>query len=127
MASASHPQRRRIGVRSAPRWPGFAMKQLHGLDSWAFFASGISRILRGFTTTRRPVSAIWKSWTRSPQGMRRVSVFSQSSRSTPLRPPAPEAGSPLLDEDYLILSTIHSAKGQEWDAVFILNVADGCI
>jgi DNA helicase II / ATP-dependent DNA helicase PcrA len=38
-----------------------------------------------------------------------------------------EAGSPLLDEDYLILSTIHSAKGQEWDVVFILNVADGCI
>jgi DNA helicase-2/ATP-dependent DNA helicase PcrA len=38
-----------------------------------------------------------------------------------------EAGTPLLDEDYLILSTIHSAKGQEWDVVFILNVADGCI
>jgi DNA helicase-2/ATP-dependent DNA helicase PcrA len=38
-----------------------------------------------------------------------------------------EAGAPLLDEDYLILSTIHSAKGQEWDAVFILNVTDGCI
>ena len=35
------------------------------------------------------------------------------------------AGSPLLDEDYLILSTIHSAKGQEWDAVHLLNVADG--
>jgi DNA helicase-2/ATP-dependent DNA helicase PcrA len=35
------------------------------------------------------------------------------------------AGTPLLDEDYLILSTIHSAKGQEWDAVFLLNVADG--
>ena len=40
---------------------------------------------------------------------------------------AAEAGAPLLDEDYLILSTIHSAKGQEWDAVFILNVTDGCI
>jgi len=38
-----------------------------------------------------------------------------------------EAGPPHLDEDYLILSTIHSAKGQEWDAVFVLNVADGCI
>ena len=38
-----------------------------------------------------------------------------------------EAGAPLLDEDYLILSTIHSAKGQEWKAVFILNVVDGCI
>jgi DNA helicase-2/ATP-dependent DNA helicase PcrA len=38
-----------------------------------------------------------------------------------------EAGSPLLDEDYLILSTIHSAKGKEWSAVCILNVVDGCI
>ncbi|BBK44694.1 DNA helicase [Allostella vacuolata] len=38
-----------------------------------------------------------------------------------------EAGVPLLDEDYLILSTIHSAKGQEWTAVFVLNVVDGCI
>jgi ATP-dependent DNA helicase UvrD/PcrA len=38
-----------------------------------------------------------------------------------------EAGVPILDEDYLILSTIHSAKGQEWKTVFILNVVDGCI
>jgi DNA helicase-2/ATP-dependent DNA helicase PcrA len=37
------------------------------------------------------------------------------------------AGDPFIDEDYLILSTIHSAKGQEWDAVYILNVVDGCI
>ena len=36
-----------------------------------------------------------------------------------------EAGPPLLDEDYLVLSTVHSAKGQEWDAVFVLNVTDG--
>ena len=38
-----------------------------------------------------------------------------------------QAGVPLLDEDYLILSTIHSAKGQEWRVVFMLNVVDGCI
>jgi DNA helicase II / ATP-dependent DNA helicase PcrA len=38
-----------------------------------------------------------------------------------------EAGMPLLDEDYLVLSTIHSAKGQEWRSVSILNVIDGCI
>ena len=38
-----------------------------------------------------------------------------------------QAGVPLLDEDYLILSTIHSAKGQEWDSVFLLSAADGCI
>ena len=37
------------------------------------------------------------------------------------------AADPLIDEDYLILSTIHSAKGQEWDVVYILNVVDGCI
>jgi DNA helicase-2/ATP-dependent DNA helicase PcrA len=47
-----------------------------------------------------------------------------------LDPPAAsgaEAGRPQLDEDYLILSTIHSAKGQEWDVVFVLNLVDGCI
>lgn len=38
-----------------------------------------------------------------------------------------EAGPPSRDEDYLVLSTIHSAKGQEWRSVFILNAVDGCI
>ena len=38
-----------------------------------------------------------------------------------------EAGPPHRDEDYLILSTIHSAKGQEWKSVFVLNCVDGCI
>ena len=38
-----------------------------------------------------------------------------------------QSGVPHLDEDYLILSTIHSAKGQEWKAVHVLNVVDGCI
>jgi len=45
-----------------------------------------------------------------------------------LDPPAASgdlAGEPYLDEDYLVLSTVHSAKGQEWEAVFLLNVADG--
>jgi DNA helicase-2/ATP-dependent DNA helicase PcrA len=35
------------------------------------------------------------------------------------------AGPPMIDEDWLILSTIHSAKGQEWKAVFILDIIDG--
>ena len=35
------------------------------------------------------------------------------------------SGRPALDEDYLILSTIHSAKGMEWDTVYLLNVVDG--
>ena len=47
-----------------------------------------------------------------------------------LEPPeasSEESGPPLRDEDYLILSTLHSAKGQEWNAVHILNVVDGCM
>lgn len=35
------------------------------------------------------------------------------------------AGPPLIDDDFLILSTVHSAKGQEWNNVYVLNVADG--
>jgi DNA helicase-2/ATP-dependent DNA helicase PcrA len=35
------------------------------------------------------------------------------------------AGRPTLDDDYLVLSTIHSAKGMEWDSIFVLNVVDG--
>ncbi len=45
-----------------------------------------------------------------------------------LDPPAATgdyAGPPLIDEDWLILSTIHSAKGQEWKSVFILDIIDG--
>ena len=47
-----------------------------------------------------------------------------------LDPPAAAGGTadePHLDEDYVILSTIHSAKGQEWKTVHILNGVDGCI
>jgi ATP-dependent DNA helicase UvrD/PcrA len=32
---------------------------------------------------------------------------------------------PHLDDDYLVLSTIHSAKGGEWDAVYVMHAADG--
>jgi DNA helicase-2/ATP-dependent DNA helicase PcrA len=47
-----------------------------------------------------------------------------------LDPPAATsdlAGPPALDEDWLVVSTIHSAKGQEWRAVFVLDVIDGRI
>jgi DNA helicase-2/ATP-dependent DNA helicase PcrA len=38
-----------------------------------------------------------------------------------------EAGAAHRDEDYLILSTMHSAKGQEWSAVYVLNTVEGCL
>jgi len=37
------------------------------------------------------------------------------------------AGPPLLDDDFVILSTIHSAKGGEWDVVYLIHAADGVI
>ena len=45
-----------------------------------------------------------------------------------LDPPASTsdlAGPPLLDEDWLVLSTVHSAKGGEWDVVHLLHASDG--
>ncbi|MGI8801355.1 MAG: ATP-dependent helicase [Solirubrobacteraceae bacterium] len=45
-----------------------------------------------------------------------------------LDPPTPSsdlAGPPHLDEDYLVLSTVHSAKGLEWDAVHVIAAYDG--
>ena len=47
-----------------------------------------------------------------------------------LDPPASTgdlAGPPLQDEDWLVLSTIHSAKGLEWDTVHVLGLVDGMI
>jgi DNA helicase II / ATP-dependent DNA helicase PcrA len=37
------------------------------------------------------------------------------------------AGPPALDEDWLVLSTIHSAKGCEWDCVYVIHASDGCL
>jgi DNA helicase II / ATP-dependent DNA helicase PcrA len=45
-----------------------------------------------------------------------------------LDPPASSAdlaGRPHLDEDYLVLSTVHSAKGLEWDSVHLIAAYDG--
>jgi len=47
-----------------------------------------------------------------------------------LDPPASTgdlAGPPTRDEDWLVLSTIHSAKGCEWDVVYLIHAADGCL
>ena len=35
------------------------------------------------------------------------------------------AGPPLLDDDYVILSTVHSAKGGEWRVIHLIHAADG--
>ncbi|MFA7265305.1 MAG: ATP-dependent helicase [Candidatus Nanopelagicales bacterium] len=45
-----------------------------------------------------------------------------------LDPPAATgdlAGAPSVDEDFLVISTVHSAKGLEWDSVHVIHAADG--
>jgi DNA helicase-2/ATP-dependent DNA helicase PcrA len=78
---------------------------------------------------------------RYPDGMVRISDLDQlvlaarGAQDVPrfvselvLDPPASSAdlaGPPHLDEDYLVLSTVHSAKGLEWDAVHLIAAYDG--
>ena len=38
-----------------------------------------------------------------------------------------DVGPAVPDEDCFVISTIHSAKGKEWQAVYLLNVVDGVI
>jgi DNA helicase-2/ATP-dependent DNA helicase PcrA len=57
-------------------------------------------------------------------------TFSRFLADLTLDPPAATsdlAGPPHLDDDVLTLSTIHSAKGGEWDVVHVLQVTDGSI
>lgn len=64
---------------------------------------------------------------RIAEGFRSRERFLTELALDPPQSTSDEAGDPLLDEDYLILSTIHSAKGQEWQSVHVLNAVDGCI
>ena len=89
--------------------------------------NGISRIWRGFTITTTARVGDLEKLEQISAGYATRERFLTELTLDPPEATGAEAGAPLLDEDYLILSTIHSAKGQEWDVVFILNVADGCI
>ncbi|HEY6745649.1 MAG TPA: ATP-dependent helicase, partial [Mycobacteriales bacterium] len=43
----------------------------------------------------------------------------------PPRSTGADAVPPSVDEDWLVLSTVHSAKGLEWDVVHLLHVTEG--
>ena len=57
-----------------------------------------------------------------------VTRLSDVAAEQVLEPPASTgdfAGPPMVDEDWLVLSTVHSAKGLEFDAVHVIHAADG--
>jgi len=60
-------------------------------------------------------------------GYRSRSRFLADLTLDPPRAASDLADTPFLEEDYLILSTIHSAKGCEWRVVHVIHAADGMI
>jgi len=120
--------------RAAADWPGFvAMSQmLHVSDAgWpaeighvrAWYEPHLERIHEDAETRKADLLQLEDIAAGYPSRERFLTELT-------LDPPdatSGQAGVPLLDEDYLILSTIHSAKGQEWKSVFVMNTVDGCI
>src|SRR6267142_2045516 len=104
-------------LRDATAWPG----QLGMVRKW--YEPQLERLYEG--------GAIRVADLETLEGLSRNHASRESFLSDlTLDPPealGDLAADPLIDDDYLILSTIHSAKGQEWDVVYILNVVDGCI
>ncbi len=100
---------RRGRATSARRSPG-------GAPAW-----------RRLTTTPPRARPISTRWSASPSTFASRERFLSELTLDPPDATSDEAGPPQRDEDYLILSTIHSAKGQEWKSVFVLNCVDGCI
>ena len=120
--------------RAAADWPGFValLGELRsGAAGWpaeigqvrAWYEPHLERIHEDFEMRRADLVQLEDIAAGYPSRERFLTELT-------LDPPdatSGQAGVPLLDEDYLILSTIHSAKGQEWRSVFVLNAVDGCI
>ncbi|MCC2670908.1 MAG: ATP-dependent helicase UvrD/PcrA [Armatimonadetes bacterium] len=97
-------------------------------------ASQIERIRRFYEPVFRRVYDNPQVRLRDLDSLEQISTGSPSRAQfltdLALDPPASTqdlAGPPLLDDDFLILSTVHSAKGSEWDAVHVIHVSDGVI
>ncbi len=59
------------------------------------------------------------------EGVARVGDVAAEVTLEPPQSTGDLAGPPLIDDDYLIISTVHSAKGLEWPVVHLLHAADG--
>jgi DNA helicase-2/ATP-dependent DNA helicase PcrA len=97
------------------QWPG----QLHQVREW--YKPHFERIYEHFHTRLGDLDQLELLSGQYPSRER----FLTELTLDPPNATSDLAGTPVLDEDYLILSTIHSSKGMEWDTVFLLNVVDG--
>jgi DNA helicase-2/ATP-dependent DNA helicase PcrA len=137
MAEASDPGLALPGFpvpkRAAPDWPGFAalFATLRTGPAWPadvaaarlFYEPQLERLHEDAAVRRADLvqlEAIAATYPSRARFLTELTLDAPDATSD-------RAGVPLRDEDYLILSTIHSAKGQEWSQVFVLNCVDGCI
>jgi DNA helicase II / ATP-dependent DNA helicase PcrA len=120
-------------ARAEADWPGFvelysSLRAKSVLASRSGARAAVVRAASGAPARGRddgePISC---SSSRSPPAIPSRERFLTDLTLDPPDATSDEAGPPHLDEDYLILSTIHSAKGQEWTKVFVVNAVDGCI
>jgi DNA helicase-2/ATP-dependent DNA helicase PcrA len=120
--------------RAAEDWPGFVAlyAQLRGSHApWPgaleaarlWYEPHLGRLHEDATTRRADLIQLEQIAAGYPSRER----FLTDLTLDPPSATSDESGVPLKDEDYLILSTIHSAKGQEWKNVLMLNVVDGCL
>jgi DNA helicase II / ATP-dependent DNA helicase PcrA len=92
-------------------------------------AERLSQVLTPLVMARYPDGALRvQDLEQLVAAAREASALGQFVSELVIDPPASSAdlaGPPHLDEDYLVLSTIHSAKGLEWQAVHVLALYDG--
>ena len=105
------------GLRRSANWPG----DLERIRAW--YEPHLERLHEDAAVRRADLIQLEQIAASYPSRQRFLTDLT-------LDPPdatSDRAGPPHRDEDYLVLSTIHSAKGQEWTKVFVLNAVDGCI
>ncbi|MFK0690547.1 ATP-dependent helicase [Mesorhizobium sp. IMUNJ 23033] len=105
------------GLRTGAKWPA----DLEQVRLW--YEPHLERIHEDATTRRADLLQLEQI----ASGYASRERFLTELTLDPPDATSDQAGPPHRDEDYLILSTIHSAKGQEWKNVFVLNSVDGCI
>jgi DNA helicase-2/ATP-dependent DNA helicase PcrA len=130
----AQPQAFRPPAAAAPAWAELMRLMSHLRSEAARWPDDLARALAWFEPHLRRLyddaplrlADLQQLAAMAPSHAGRTAFVSELA----IDPPAAssdEARDPNLDEDYLILSTIHSAKGQEWNAVHVLNVVDGCM
>ncbi|ANT50904.1 ATP-dependent helicase [Mesorhizobium amorphae] len=105
------------GLRTGAKWPA----DLEQVRLW--YEPHLERIHEDATTRRADLLQLEQI----ASGYASRERFLTELTLDPPDATSDQAGLPHRDEDYLMLSTIHSAKGQEWKNVVVLNSVDGCI